>query len=175
MPQTATQEAFEFKAEVQQLLNILVHSLSTDKEIFLRELISNASDALNRVQFEMLTNHDVLDPEVELKIEIEVDEDAKTVTIRDTGVGMTRDELILNLGTIAKSGAKEFLSRLQENRDQANRIIGQFGVGFYSVFMAAKKPVPTRKRPRPSNGFPTVPILTPSNRLIRRHAAPPLW
>ena len=136
---TKTAESYQFKAEIQQLLSILVHSLYTDKEIFLRELISNASDALNRVQFEMLTNHDVLDPDAELGIWLSVDEDAKTITIRDTGIGMTRDELIENLGTIAKSGAKEFLQRLKENKEHATEIIGQFGVGFYSVFMVAKE------------------------------------
>ena len=136
---TKTAESFQFKAEIQQLLNILVHSLYTDKEIFLRELISNASDALNRVQFEMLTNHDVLDPDAELGIWLSVDEDAKTITIRDTGIGMTHDELIENLGTIAKSGAKEFLERLKESKEHATEIIGQFGVGFYSVFMVAKE------------------------------------
>ena len=138
---TVAPESFEFKAEIQQLLHILVHSLYTDKEIFLRELISNASDALNRLQFEMLTNHDVLDPETELAIQIEVDEEAKTLTISDTGTGMTRDELIANLGTIAKSGAADFLAKIKEAKDQNNtgNIIGQFGVGFYSVFMAAQE------------------------------------
>ena len=134
---TVAPEAHEFKAEVQQLLNILVHSLYTEKDIFLRELISNASDALNRIQFEMLTNPDVLDPEAELAIYIEVDEEAKTLTIRDTGDGMTREELITNLGTIAKSGAADFLAKVKEAKGNANNIIGQFGVGFYSVFMAA--------------------------------------
>ncbi len=132
-------ESFEFKAEIQQLLNILVHSLYTDKEIFLRELISNASDALNKIQFEMLINHDVLDPEVELRIDITVDQEAKTLTIADTGIGMTREQLIADLGTIAKSGAAEFLQKLKENKDTANSIIGQFGVGFYSVFMVAQE------------------------------------
>jgi molecular chaperone HtpG len=136
---TVAPEAHEFKAEVQQLLNILVHSLYTDKEIFLRELISNASDALNRIQFEMLTNHDVLDPEAELAIYIEADEEAKTLTIRDTGDGMTREELINNLGTIAKSGAADFLAKVKEAKGNASNIIGQFGVGFYSVFMAAEE------------------------------------
>ncbi|HEY86018.1 MAG TPA: molecular chaperone HtpG [Chloroflexi bacterium] len=132
-------ESFKFKAEVQQLLNILVHSLYTDKEIFLRELISNASDALNRMQFEMLTNHDVLDPEAEPGIWISSDEEAKTITIRDTGIGMTREELIDNLGTIAKSGAADFIARLKDNKEQVADVIGQFGVGFYSVFMVAKE------------------------------------
>jgi len=136
---TTTNESFQFKAEVQQLLHILVHSLYTDKEIFLRELVSNASDALNRLQFEMLTTKDVLNPEAEPAIWLSVDEEAKTITIRDTGIGLTRDELISNLGTIAKSGAADFLARLKENKDQTGNIIGQFGVGFYSVFMVAKE------------------------------------
>src|SRR5256885_14931984 len=102
-------QSYEFRAEIQQLLNILVHSLYTDREIFLRELISNASDALNRLQFEMLTNQDVLDPDAELAIHISADKDARTITISDTGIGMNRDELIENLGTIAHSGALAFL------------------------------------------------------------------
>ncbi len=135
---TTQPESLEFKAEVQQLLNILSHSLYTEREIFLRELISNASDALNRMQFEMLTNHDLLDPEVELAVRIDFDEEAKTLTISDTGIGMTREELIENLGTIAHSGAVAFLKKL-EAEQRLGDIIGQFGVGFYSVFMAADK------------------------------------
>jgi molecular chaperone HtpG len=129
-------QAYEFKAEIQQLLNILVHSLYTERDIFLRELISNAPDALSRVQFEMLTNRDVLDPDAELKITIECDKDARTLTIRDTGIGMTRDEVVENLGTIAHSGAAEFLKKLQAEKKPAD-VIGQFGVGFYSVYMVA--------------------------------------
>ncbi len=129
-------ESLVFKAQVQQLLNILAHSLYTDREIFLRELISNASDALHRVQFEMLTNRDMLDPEAELAIHLDFDEEAKTLTVSDTGIGMTRDELIENLGTIAQSGAMAFLKSLEEGQ-RPDDIIGQFGVGFYSVFMVA--------------------------------------
>ncbi len=135
---TTQPESLEFKAEVQQLLHILSHSLYTEREIFLRELISNASDALNRVQFEMLTNADVLDPEVELAVRIDFDEEAKTLTVSDTGIGMTRDELIENLGTIAHSGAMAFLKKL-EAEQRVGDIIGQFGVGFYSVFTVADK------------------------------------
>ena len=113
--ETATQESMEFRAEVQQLLNILANSLYTEREIFLRELISNASDALNRIQFEMLTNRDVLDPDAELAVRLTFDEDARTLTISDTGIGMTRDELIENLGTIAHSGAMAFLKELEES------------------------------------------------------------
>lgn len=134
---TSASETFEFKAEIQQLLNILVHSLYTEREIFLRELLSNASDALHRIQFEMLTEHEVLDPEAELAIRVRVDEEARTITVSDTGIGMTREEIAENLGTIAHSGAAAFLERLQAAERPTVELIGQFGVGFYSVFMVA--------------------------------------
>jgi molecular chaperone HtpG len=135
-------EEFEFKAEIQQLLNILVHSLYTDRDIFLRELISNATDALHRLQFEMLTTRDVLDPDAELVIRLQVDEEAKTITVSDTGIGMTRDEVVQNLGTIAQSGAAAFIKRMQgldEKERPSIEMIGQFGVGFYSAFMVAQE------------------------------------
>ncbi len=135
-------ETFTFQAEIQQLLDILVHSLYTERDIFLRELISNASDALNRAQFEQLTNRDMLDPDVELVVRIRPDENAGTLTISDSGIGMTRDDLVNNLGVIARSGAKAFLQKLQESSGSASvlqDVIGQFGVGFYSVFMVADK------------------------------------
>lgn len=135
---TATPESLEYRTEVKQLLDILAHSLYTDREIFLRELISNASDALNRIQYELLTNHEVVDPDRELAIRLAVDNEAKTITISDSGIGMNHDELIQNLGTIAHSGAKAFLSNAGEgNKASVEEIIGQFGVGFYSVFMVA--------------------------------------
>jgi len=132
-------ETFTFKAEIQQLLNILIYSLYTEREIFLRELLSNASDALHRLQFEMHTAEAVHEPEAELAVYITVDKEARTITVRDSGVGMTRDELITNLGTIAQSGASAFLQALKEKGDAATNIIGQFGVGFYSVFMVASQ------------------------------------
>ena len=134
-------ETFTFKAEIQQLLDILVHSLYSDREIFLRELVSNASDALNRMQFEQLQNQDVLDADAELKITIAADADAGTITISDTGIGMTHDDLINNIGTIARSGAKAFIEALKDKPDgtPVQDVIGQFGVGFYSVFMVADK------------------------------------
>ncbi len=141
-------EALEFQAEVQQLLNILAHSLYTERDVFLRELISNASDALNRVQFEMLTNREVLDPDAELAIHIDFDEEANTLTVSDTGIGMTREELVENLGTIAHSGAMAFLKRLEEG-ERPGDIIGQFGVGFYSVFMVADDVQVTARSYRP--------------------------
>src|SRR6187549_3083784 len=133
-------ETFTFQAEIQQLLDILIHSLYTERDIFLRELISNASDALNRVQFELLTNHDVQDAEAELAIEIKASEEANTLTISDSGIGMTKDELANNLGVIARSGAKAFMQAAKEAKNGAGQdVIGQFGVGFYSVFMVADK------------------------------------
>src|SRR5258708_4399952 len=138
-PAEQAAQSYEFRAEIQQLLNILVHSLYTDREIFLRELVSNASDAINRLQFEMLTNQDVIDPDAELAIHISADKDAKTITVSDTGIGMDRDEMIANLGTIAHSGAMSFLETLKEQGSGSADIIGQFGVGFYSVFMIADK------------------------------------
>jgi molecular chaperone HtpG len=132
-------ETFEFKAEIQELLSILVHSLYTEREIFFRELISNASDALHRIQFEMLTNRDVLDPEAELAVHIEVDQGARTISISDTGIGMTGEEIIEGLGTIAHSGAAAFLKQLEQEQQPSVELIGQFGVGFYSVFMVAKE------------------------------------
>jgi molecular chaperone HtpG len=132
-------ESFAFKAEIQQLLNILAHSLYTERDIFLRELLSNASDALNRFQFETLTNRDVLDPDAELAIWIEVDEDTRTLSITDTGIGMTREEIIKDLGTIAHSGAAAFLQQLEQEKRPSVELIGQFGVGFYSVFMVAEE------------------------------------
>lgn len=135
-PETQAQ-AYEFRAEIRQLLNILVHSLYSEREIFLRELISNASDAINRIQFEMLTNRDVRDPDLEHVIQIDFDEEAKTVSVSDTGIGMTRDEMIANLGTLARSGVAEFLKQVESGNGVKADVIGQFGVGFYSVFMVA--------------------------------------
>lgn len=130
---------YEFKAEVKKLLDILVHSLYTSREIFLRELISNASDALDKVRFEITKGTDVIDKDLPLEIRIDFDEKKNIITISDTGIGMSHDELITNIGTIAKSGSEEFLKQLSENKDAANNIIGRFGVGFYSVFMVAKE------------------------------------
>lgn len=130
-------ESIQFKAETKQLLNILINSLYTEREVFLRELISNASDALTRMQFELLTNRDVCDPQVELAIRIQADQENSTLIIRDTGIGMTQNELIENLGTIAHSGAKAFIEAAKNSDKPIVDIIGQFGVGFYSAFMVA--------------------------------------
>ncbi|NDJ85039.1 MAG: molecular chaperone HtpG [Chloroflexi bacterium] len=129
---------YTFQAEIRQLLHTLVHSLYKDREIFLRELISNSSDALNRIQYEMLTNRDVRDLDAPLAIRIRPDAEAGTLTIEDTGVGMTREELIENLGTISQSGVKSFLEQAN-GQNVVTDIIGQFGVGFYSIFMVADR------------------------------------
>ena len=130
---------FEFKAETKKLLDILVHSLYTSREIFLRELISNASDALDKLRFESNKGTDIEDKDLPLEIRITFDDKKNTVTISDTGIGMTRDEMIANIGTIAKSGSEEFLKQLSESKEAVNNIIGRFGIGFYSVFMVAKE------------------------------------
>lgn len=132
------EQPYPFKAETRQLLDILVNSLYTEREIFLRELISNASDALTRIGFEMLTNREVLDAGVELAIHLQADPGENTLTITDTGIGMTAEELIENLGTIAHSGARAFIEAAKEGTANLSDIIGQFGVGFYSAFMVAE-------------------------------------
>jgi len=132
-------EKREFQAETKQLLDIVVHSLYTDKEIFVRELVSNASDALEKLRHLKLTEKEIFDEGLNLEINITTDDKANAFTIQDFGVGMTRDELIENLGTIAHSGSKQFLQALQEGGEKSASLIGQFGVGFYAVFMAAKE------------------------------------
>jgi len=137
--QKVTAKKFHFKAEVKQLLDILVHSLYTSRDIFLRELISNSSDALDKLRFESNKGTEILDSALPLEIKIVFTEKKKTLTIADTGIGMAKDELINNIGTIAKSGTADFLKQLSKNKEDANNIIGKFGVGFYSVFMVAHK------------------------------------
>ncbi len=135
---TATPQKFEFQAEIKQLLDIVIHSLYTEKEIFVRELVSNASDALEKLRHTQLTEKEIQDSAAELEITVTTDDQAKTITIQDTGIGMTRDELVKNLGTIAHSGSKAFLKALGEGGAKNSNLIGQFGVGFYSAFMVAK-------------------------------------
>ncbi|TAL69028.1 MAG: molecular chaperone HtpG [Bacteroidetes bacterium] len=130
------QNQYEYKAEMKQLLHLIVHSLYTHPEVFLRELISNSSDALNKIRFRRLTDANILDPDSELKISIDVDEKENTFAITDTGIGMTKEDLINRIGTIASSGTLEFLKKLKdENKSADANLIGQFGVGFYSAFM----------------------------------------
>jgi TNF receptor-associated protein 1 len=133
-------QTHEFQAEVKQVLDIVIHSLYTDREIFLRELVSNASDAMEKMRLTQLTEKDVFDAKAELQISITTDETAKTITIADAGIGMTRAELVENLGTIAHSGSKAFAAALKNAGKQGDAtLIGQFGVGFYSAFMVADK------------------------------------
>ena len=146
---TTDDKPIAFKAEIKQLLNILIHSLYTEREIFLRELISNASDALTQMQFVALTNRDVYNPDAELEIHVDVNEEERIIRITDTGIGMTQDELVQNLGTIAQSGARAFLEASKEDQVNLADIIGQFGVGFYSVFMVADSVRVTSRSFRP--------------------------
>ena len=132
-------EVYEYQAEMQKLLEILVHSLYTEREIFLRELVSNASDALSKVQLTTLTEEKVLDKDEELQIKISFDEDKSKIVIEDSGCGMSKEELVENLGTIANSGTLKFLQQAQAEKKSAENLIGQFGVGFYSVFMVAER------------------------------------
>jgi len=133
------QETLPFQAEVKQILDIVINSLYTDREIFLRELISNAADALEKMRFQKIAGGGIIEPDLPLEISIDVNEQDKTLTIRDTGIGMTRDELVQNLGTIAHSGSRSFFQHLAEADRKDLSLIGQFGVGFYSAFMVAGK------------------------------------
>lgn len=144
-------EQYDFKTDTQKILKIIINSLYQNKEVFLRELLSNASDALNKVRIKKLTNEEVFDADKELEIEILIDKENNTITFRDTGIGMNQDEVVTNLGTIAQSGTEEFLKAL-ENGD--NSLIGQFGVGFYSSFLVAEKvEVLTRSYESNSTGY----------------------
>jgi len=138
---TATVETLQFQAETRQLLDLMIHSLYSNKEIFLRELISNASDALDRLRFEALTSPELLEGDETLEIRLEADRQARTLTIHDNGIGMSREEVIANIGTIAKSGTRELVERIKKGESQQSiaELIGQFGVGFYSSFMAADR------------------------------------
>ncbi len=132
-------ETLKFESEVSQILHLMIHSLYSNKEIFLRELVSNASDACDKLRFEALSNAALLTDDTDLKIQIEFSEENKTITVRDNGIGMTREEVIKNIGTIAKSGTKEFLENLTGDQAKDSNLIGQFGVGFYSAFIVANR------------------------------------
>ena len=141
-----------FKAETKELLNLMIHSIYTNKEIFLRELISNANDAIDKLKFQSLTNNDLLKGDDKFKIEISVDKDNRTLTIKDNGIGMTYDEVDENIGTIAKSGSKVFKEQLEAAKKADIDIIGQFGVGFYSAFIVADKVTLETRSPYSENG-----------------------
>ncbi|MCE1171073.1 MAG: molecular chaperone HtpG, partial [Azovibrio sp.] len=136
---TATKETLGFQAEVKQLLHLMIHSLYSNKEIFLRELISNASDACDKLRFEALNNAALYGDDSELKIRVAFDKEARTITISDNGIGLSREEAIAHLGTIAKSGTKEFFTALTGDQAKDAHLIGQFGVGFYSSFIIADR------------------------------------
>ena len=142
----ASKETLGFKTEVKQLLHLMIHSLYSNKEIFLRELVSNASDACDKLRFQALSNNDLYESEADLKVDITFDKEAKTLTIADNGIGMTRDDVVNHLGTIAKSGTAEFLSQLSGDQQKDSQLIGQFGVGFYSAFIVADKVVVETRR-----------------------------
>ena len=143
---SSTAEKHTFQAEVNEVLSLVVNSLYSDRKVFLRELISNAADALDQLNFRALTEHDLLGDDKELRVELVRDEEANTLTIRDNGVGMTRDELIGNLGTIARSGSKKLMQSLSAEQKKDVSLIGQFGVGFYSAFLVADAVTVTSKK-----------------------------
>ncbi|OIO74301.1 MAG: molecular chaperone HtpG [Gallionellaceae bacterium CG1_02_56_997] len=143
---TANRETMGFQTEVKQLLQLMIHSLYSNREIFMRELVSNASDACDKLRFEALHNDSMFENDSELIISVAYDKEARTLTIADNGIGMNRDEVINNLGTIAKSGTREFFSRLSGDQQKDAGLIGQFGVGFYSAFIVADKVVVTTRR-----------------------------
>ena len=147
----------EFKAEIKQLLDILIHSIYTSKDVFVRELISNAADALEKIRFQQASGVDVVGPDLPLEIRIETKKDDRLLVISDSGIGMTEEEVESNIGTIAHSGATAFLEQLkgESKSEEADvNLIGKFGVGFYSVFMAAEKVVVTsRSASRRCDGY----------------------
>lgn len=146
MGETAKIETHGFETEAKQLLQLMIHSLYSNKEVFLRELISNASDAADKLRFEALSRPELLEEDTELKVRIELDSENRTISVVDNGIGMSRDEVISNLGTIARSGTAQFLESLTGDQQKDSRLIGQFGVGFYSSFIVAEEvEVLTRK------------------------------
>ena len=177
-----TRETLGFQAEVKQLLNLMIHSLYSNKEIFLRELVSNASDACDKLRFEALNNGALYENDAELKIRVAFDKDARTITISDNGIGMSRDEVIDHIGTIAKSGTREFFSALTGDQAKDAHLIGQFGVGFYSSFIVADKVTVVSRRAglnakqacsweSDGEGDYTVEMVEKADARHRRHAA----
>ncbi|HET8700213.1 MAG TPA: ATP-binding protein, partial [Nitrococcus sp.] len=137
----AEKETLEFQAEVQQLLKLMIQSVYSNREAFLRELISNASDATDRLRFEALRNQSLLEDDPELKIRVDFDLTERTITVSDNGIGMSRDDVVSNLGTIARSGTRAFIDSLTGDEAQDARLIGQFGVGFYAAFIVSDRVV----------------------------------
>lgn len=155
MPSEASAQTMEFQTEVSQLMKLLVHSLYSNKEIFLRELISNASDASDKLRFEAVSNEGLYEGQSEIKISVSFDKEQGTITVTDNGIGMNKDEVIANIGTIASSGTKRFLESLTGDQAKDSHLIGQFGVGFYSAFVVADKVTLTSRRAGddPANGI----------------------
>ena len=146
MTADVNKETLGFQTEAKQLLHLMIHSLYSNQEIFLRELISNASDAIDKLRFAALSDESLLEGEGDYQVQVDVDKDARTITISDNGIGMNRDEVIEHLGTIAKSGTAAFLENLTGDQQKDSQLIGQFGVGFYSAFIVADRvEVHTRK------------------------------
>src|ERR1700730_8849420 len=146
MNEASARETLGFQAEVQQLLHLMIHSLYGHKEIFLRELVSNASDACDKLRFESIANAALLEDGVALTIRVGYDKHARTITVSDNGIGMSRQEVIEHIGTIAKSGTREFFQQLTADRANDAHLIGQFGVGFYSAFIVADRVTLTTRR-----------------------------
>src|SRR5690348_1402533 len=139
MTTQAERESHEFQAEVVQLLDLMIHSLYSNKEIFLRELISNGSDAIDRLRFDALSNPALYEQDSDFKIHVSYDKEGRTITVTDNGIGMSRQDVVENIGTIAKSGTREFFQSLTGDQKKDANLIGQFGVGFYSSFVVADK------------------------------------
>ncbi|XP_073003632.1 heat shock protein 90-5, chloroplastic [Typha latifolia] len=170
----ASGEKFEYQAEVSRLLDLIVHSLYSHKEVFLRELVSNASDALDKLRFLSVTDSSLLGDGGDLEIRIKPDPDNGTITVTDTGVGMTKEELVDCLGTIAQSGTSKFLKALKENKDVGadNGLIGQFGVGFYSAFLVAEKVVVSTKSPKSDKQYVWEAVADSSSYVIKEETDP---
>uniref|UniRef100_A0A453L149 Histidine kinase/HSP90-like ATPase domain-containing protein n=1 Tax=Aegilops tauschii subsp. strangulata TaxID=200361 RepID=A0A453L149_AEGTS len=170
----AAGEKFEYQAEVSRLMDLIVHSLYSHKEVFLRELVSNASDALDKLRFLSVTDPSVLADGGDMEIRIKPDPDAGTITITDSGIGMTKDELKDCLGTIAQSGTSKFLKALKENKELGadNGLIGQFGVGFYSAFLVAEKVVVSTKSPKTDKQYIWEAEANSSSYVIREETDP---
>src|ERR671934_2725627 len=152
MTVTTAKETLGFQAEVTQLLHLMIHSLYGNKEIFLRELVSNASDACDKLRFESLARGALVEDDPDFRIRVSYDRAARTLTVSDNGIGLTRQEVIDNIGTIAKSGTREFFERLTADAAKDARLIGQFGVGFYSAFIVADRvTLITRRGGRPAS------------------------
>ncbi|MEQ1738831.1 MAG: ATP-binding protein, partial [Methyloglobulus sp.] len=146
MSAEAKKQTLGFETEVKHLLHLMIHSLYSNKEIFLRELISNSSDAADKLRFEALSNDNLYEGDSELKIRLAFDKDKRTITITDNGIGMNRDEVQEHIGTIAKSGTKQFFEKLTGEQARDSELIGQFGVGFYSSFIVADKVTLTTRK-----------------------------